>query len=81
MFVCGDKLWRMTNLSHGLLEKLFCSIHISLFTQPRINQIAIPVDGPIQIAPRSMDFEVGLIDVPGSACLLTTSSVSSTSGQ
>jgi hypothetical protein len=41
----------MPNHSHSLLEKLFGSVHISFFAQPRINQVSIVINGPIEIAP------------------------------
>ena len=53
------------NHSNCLLEKRLSCFHISLLTQQGINQIAIVVDRSIQIAPLPMNFDVGLINVPG----------------
>jgi hypothetical protein len=37
MSVCGNRLWSMTNHRHGLREKLFGGIHISLLALPHKN--------------------------------------------
>ncbi len=58
--------WGVTNHLDGLLEKALSSFHISLLTQQRVNQVAIPIDGAIQITPFPFDVDVGLINVPGS---------------
>ena len=44
-------------------------LHISLLTHHRINQIAIPIDGAIQVAPCPFNGDGGFIHVPRSACL------------
>jgi hypothetical protein len=54
MAVCRYPIGHKANDTNSLLEKLLGSIHISLFTQPRINQIAIVINGPIQITPLPM---------------------------
>lgn len=54
------------------LEKLLGSIHVSLLTQLRINQIAVSIDGTIEVTPFPMHFEVGLIHVSGVSCLPTS---------
>jgi hypothetical protein len=60
----------MTNHSQSLREELLCSVHIPLFTQSRINQIAISINGLVEIAPLSLDLEIGFIDVPEFSCLV-----------
>ena len=57
-------------LLYGLLKALFCGIHISLLAQPRIHQIAIMINGSIEIAPCSMDLDVRLIHIPASPSLV-----------
>ncbi len=69
MPIIRNRLWSMPNHSHSLLEKLFGSVHISFFAQPRINQVPIVINGPIEIAPLPLDFDRGLIDVPRFSCL------------
>jgi hypothetical protein len=64
-----NRLWSMPNHSHSLQKKLFGCFHISFFAQPRINQVPIVINGPIEIAPLPLDFQVGLIDVPRSSGL------------
>jgi hypothetical protein len=71
MPVCRDRIWRLANYSQSVLEELFGRIHVPLFTQPRINQIAILVNGPIQIPPLSTDFHGGFINIPQPPCLTT----------
>jgi len=44
-------VWGMTNDRNGLREELFCRIHIPFLTQSRIHQVAIVINGPIEIAP------------------------------
>ncbi len=51
MPVCCDMVWGMTNDRNGLREELFCRIHIPFLTQSRIHQVAIVINGPIEIAP------------------------------
>jgi hypothetical protein len=57
------------NHSNSLLEKSPGRLHIPFFAQQRIHQIAIMVNGSIQITPLPMHFEVGFIDIPGCSCL------------
>jgi hypothetical protein len=45
----------MTNHGKSLFEKLLGCLHISLFAQPGIDQVAISINGPIQGAPLSMN--------------------------
>jgi hypothetical protein len=60
----------MATHSNGLLKEWFCGIHISLLAQPRIHQIAIMINGSIELAPCSMDLDVRLIHIPGSPSLV-----------
>src|SRR4051794_7423519 len=58
--------WSMSNNGESLLEKLLGGFHISLLTQ-----VAIRINGSIQITPLSVDLDGGFIYVPGLACLST----------
>src|SRR3970282_205346 len=40
-----------------------------MLTQHRVQEVAISVDGPVEVAPAAADFHVGLVDVPGAAGL------------
>src|SRR5260370_34417787 len=51
MFVRCHLFWRMANNSERLLEKLLSCLHLSLFTQARIHQVAIGINGAIEILP------------------------------
>ena len=66
MSIRRDVLWSVTTDLKGLFEELFRCIHIALFAQPRINQVAILINGSIQVAPLSLDFHVGFINIPRS---------------
>jgi hypothetical protein len=50
-------------------EKALGCVHIPVFAQHRINQIAIPIDGTVEVFPDSSDFDVRFIHVPGAASL------------
>jgi hypothetical protein len=50
-----DPFRSVTNDSKSLLEEALGRIHIPLFTEPRINQIAIGINGPREIAPFPFD--------------------------
>lgn len=69
MPICCDPFRSVTNDSKSLLEEPLGRISIPLFTEPRINQIAIGIKSPIEIAPFPFDFEVRLIHIPGPPCL------------
>src|SRR5438132_13761087 len=62
----------MTNDSDGLLEKALGRFHVSLFAEHRVNQVAIPIDGSIQVAPFPFDVDVGFIHIPRPPCLPTS---------
>ena len=50
-------LWGVTNHIDGLLEKALGCLHISLLTHQGVNQIAIAIDGPIEVAPFSLELD------------------------
>ena len=57
---------------NGLLEKALGRLHISLLAEHRINQIAISIDGPIEVAPFPLDVDIAFIHIPGPRFLLTS---------
>lgn len=59
----------VANYTNGLLEKLLGRLHVPLLAQPRSNQIAILIDSPLHIPPRSMHLEVRFVNIPRSSCL------------
>ncbi len=61
--------WSVTDDVASLLEKTLGGLQISLLAQPRVHQIPIPIDGPIQVAPLSMHADIRFIDMPGFAGL------------
>src|SRR5215203_2369535 len=62
-------LWGATGHFLGLLEELLGRGHVSRLTEPGVHQVAVAVHSAIQIVPRAPDFDVGFVDVPGSARL------------
>jgi hypothetical protein len=62
----------MTTCPKGLLEKALSGVHISLLAEHGVNQIAILINGTIQVAPLSLDSSISLINVPGGPCLSAT---------
>src|SRR5689334_3453268 len=48
----------MADDTDRLSEKTLCCLHIPRFAQERIHQIALVIDGSIEVAPLSMHFDV-----------------------
>src|SRR6266702_6055049 len=65
-------LRNMANDNNGLPKKPFCGGHVPLFTQQRIDHIAFPIDGTVEVTPFSIHFDVRFIYIPGSSCLPTS---------
>jgi hypothetical protein len=63
--VCGHLCRSVTNYLTGLREELLGCLHIPVLREHGINQVAVPVYGPVQVAPFAIDLDVGLVDVPG----------------
>ncbi|GAC1568123.1 MAG: hypothetical protein NVS3B14_16320 [Ktedonobacteraceae bacterium] len=63
---------RMTSDIKSLREEVLGGIHISLLTEHRVNQVAIPIDGSRERTPVPMNFDIGFIDMPGSPYLPTS---------
>lgn len=55
MSICRHPFRGMANHSTRLLEKYLGSLHIPFFAQARIHQVAICIDGPIEITPFPLD--------------------------
>ena len=70
--ICRHLLWSLVNCLEGLLEKALCGVHVSLLTEHGINQIAILINGTIQIAPLSLDSHIGFVHMPGDSSLTTS---------
>jgi hypothetical protein len=73
MSIGGYPFWGVTNHSDGLRRSKRLAASISRFsTRHRSNQMAIPIDGAIQMAPCPFDVDIGFINVPGNSCLSTS---------
>src|SRR4051812_1783616 len=64
MTVGGDLLGLDLGDRLGGAEERFGGGHISGLAEVDVDQIAVAVDRPVQIAPCASDLEVGLVDVP-----------------
>jgi len=61
MSIGRHPLWSVAYHISGLLEKALGCLHISLLTHHRVNQVPIPIDGPIEITPFPFDVDVDAI--------------------
>jgi hypothetical protein len=64
-----DLFWSMADHHESLCEKALGSLHISLLTEHELNEIAIPINSTVEIAPPSMHFHIGFIHMPRDSCL------------
>ena len=65
MPVGGDAEWLGADRIDELPEELAGGILVAALTEHRVDEGAIPVDGPVQVAPTPGDLHVRLVDVPG----------------
>jgi len=62
--------WHVADDIDSLRRSKRLAASISRFWAPhRVNQVAIPIDGSIEITPFSLDVDLGFIHIPGSSCL------------
>jgi len=57
--------WSVAYHIGGLLEKALGRLPISRLTHHRVNQVAITIDGPREVAPVPFDVDRGFIHGPG----------------
>jgi hypothetical protein len=67
MSIAGDPIACHTGHGTGRTEERFRARQVSRLAQPHIDQMAVAVDGPIQVAPSAMHLDIRLIDVPALA--------------
>jgi hypothetical protein len=72
MTVSRHPLRSMADNSESVLEKLLGCLHIPLLTEARINQVAIGINGSIEITPFPLDPHVRFIHVPRLSCVSTS---------
>src|SRR6476661_2970923 len=60
----GYSFWRAAGDFLGLPKEFLGYRHVALLAQHGVHQIAVPVDGPIQVMPLAGHFDVCLVDVP-----------------
>ena len=65
--VSGDLLGLDLGDRSGGAEERLGGSHIAGLTEIDIDQVAVTIDRPVEIAPLTGDFDVGLVDVPAPA--------------
>ena len=65
----GDLLGLDLSDRSGGAEECLGGSHVAGFTEINIDQVAVAVNRPVEIAPFAGDLEVGLVDVPAPADL------------
>src|SRR3954451_24431474 len=55
----------MTNHLLGTLEEALGRLHVPMLRKHRVDQVAIPIYGPVQVTPFPVDLNVRFIRVPG----------------
>jgi hypothetical protein len=69
MSIRRDTLWVMTNDLGSLRRSKRLAASISRFLlEPRINELPIPINRPVEVAPVPMHFDGGFIHVPRDPC-------------
>ena len=63
MAVGRDPIWRDAGHRLGGAEERLGGCHVAVFTEQHVDQVSVPVDGAIEIAPAPVHFQVCLIDV------------------
>lgn len=64
MAVRDNALWRLRHQFGNLFEKRLGRLQVAMFTEPDIEQIAVLIDAAIEVAPITLDSDVGLVHVP-----------------
>jgi len=64
MAVRDNALWGLCHQFRNLLKKRFGRLQVAMFTEPDIEQIAGLIKASTEVAPPTLDSDVGLIDVP-----------------
>jgi hypothetical protein len=67
MAVGGDLLGLDLGDRPGRAEECLGRGHVAGFTEIDIDEVAVAVDRPVEIAPLASDFDIGLVDVPAPA--------------
>ena len=65
-FVDRDLL-RPTMLPHRLLEKTERSFLITMGSEEKVDRLAVPINGAVEVCPLAFDFDVSLIHPPARA--------------
>ncbi len=67
--VGGDLSRSLVDNRESAAEESLGSVHVASGTQQRVDQIAFPIRGAVEIAPLALDLYVGFIDIPTPANL------------
>ena len=64
MTVCRDPVRSKTHGRPRRAEEGLGRLHITMLAQLRVDQVSVPVDRPVEVAPPAANFQVRLVDIP-----------------
>lgn len=64
MTVCRDPVRSKAHGRPRRAEEGLGRLHITMLAQLRVDQVSVPVDRPVEVAPPAANFQVGLVDIP-----------------
>src|SRR5215212_8245888 len=67
--VRGDAVGDQAGGGLGRAEEGLRRRHVAALAEQGVDQVAVPVDGPIEVTPAAPHLQVGLIDEPGAAAV------------
>ncbi len=65
--ICRHAVRSVADDGTGPAEETLSRLPVARRAEQRIDQVAIPIDGAVQVAPAAVDLDVRLIDIPGPA--------------
>ena len=69
MPVCGHAIRSVADDGTSPAEEALGHLQMARRAEQRIDQVAVPIDSPVQVAAPTVDFDVGLVNRPGTASL------------
>ena len=72
MFVCRIPQGSPIGGSEQLPQEPACDILVPVFAEHRLKQVSVPIDCPVQVSPPSVHSDVGLVQVPGNASVISS---------
>ncbi len=69
MAISCHPLWYLSGDVYGRIQEAFRGVHITVLTQHRIDEIAVTINGPIQLCPHTNHVAGGFVAMPGAVSL------------